>query len=273
MKNKTFDYVIFASYGNDSVALIQWAKERALENVCVVYSDTGWAADWWKERVAIGEKWVADIGFTPVTIGSIGLENLVKKKKAWPRQGIQFCTQELKIYPALEWLSQYDPNKNATCMVGVRREESANRASWPEWVDESPNHDGREMWSPLVRLSENERNKLINRAGFDVLHHRSMECFPCINSNREDLRVLAKNENRIKAIEIIENDMGFTSKGKPRTMFRPYRHMGATGIRQIVEWAKAPRGKYIPKGQNDQGELDLDDGTGGGACNSGWCGL
>lgn len=273
MRESYIEYVIFASYGNDSIALIQWAKEKGLKKVCVVYSDTGWAAEWWQDRVKKGEAWVKNIGFTPVTLNSIGLEALVKKKKGWPRQGIQFCTQELKIFPALDWLKQNDPEKTAVCMVGVRREESANRANWPEWVDESPNHDGREMWSPLVALKDNERNNLIERSGFDVLPHRSMECFPCINSNREDLRVLAKDRNRIEAIELIETEMGFTSKGKPRTMFRPYRYMGATGIREIVEWAKAPKGKYVPKGQNDQGELDLDDGTGGGACNSGWCGL
>jgi len=39
------DYVIFASYGNDSIALIQWAHEHNLKNVTVAYSDTGWAAD------------------------------------------------------------------------------------------------------------------------------------------------------------------------------------------------------------------------------------
>lgn len=34
------DYVIFASYGNDSIALIQWAFEHRLQNVVVAYNDT-----------------------------------------------------------------------------------------------------------------------------------------------------------------------------------------------------------------------------------------
>ena len=50
-----FDYVVFASYGNDSIALIQWVYERRLKNVAVVYSDTGWAADWWPARVKKAE--------------------------------------------------------------------------------------------------------------------------------------------------------------------------------------------------------------------------
>ena len=41
-----FEHVIFASYGNDSIALIQWAHERDLTDVAVAYSDTGWGAPW-----------------------------------------------------------------------------------------------------------------------------------------------------------------------------------------------------------------------------------
>ena len=52
-------HIIFASYGNDSVALIQWAHERRLTDVTVLYSDTGWAADWWAERVLKAGWWLS----------------------------------------------------------------------------------------------------------------------------------------------------------------------------------------------------------------------
>ena len=48
-------------------------------------------------------------------------------------------------------------------------------------------------------------------------------------------------------------DMGFTSKGNPRVMFRPYRHMGATGIREVVKWAHSSRGEYEPPSGCDSG--------------------
>ena len=50
-KWKTMEHLIFASYGNDSIALIQWAHERGLTGVHVAYGDTGWAAEWWPARV------------------------------------------------------------------------------------------------------------------------------------------------------------------------------------------------------------------------------
>ena len=44
-------FVIFVSWGNDSIALVQWAKENELDGVACVYTDTGWAADGWMDRV------------------------------------------------------------------------------------------------------------------------------------------------------------------------------------------------------------------------------
>lgn len=266
-------HVIFASYGNDSVALIQWAKDQELEEVVVLYNQTGWASEDWETRATDCERWVESLGFENSRTKSIGMEALVKKKKGWPRQGMQFCTYELKILPTATWMQEKDPRKLAICLVGVRREESANRANFPELEKASENYGGRDVWAPLVDYTETDRDELLGRAGITPLPTRSMECFPCINSNRTDLRELAKDATRIEEIAKIEDDMGFTANGKPRTMFRPYRHMGATGIREIVKWAVADRGAYTPTGEHDQGEEDLDDGTGGGGCNNAWCGI
>jgi aryl carrier-like protein len=73
------EHVIFASYGNDSIALIQWAHERRLSGVHVAYSDTGWAAEWWLARVEVAEAWAQGLGFTTHRIASEGMEALVKR--------------------------------------------------------------------------------------------------------------------------------------------------------------------------------------------------
>lgn len=102
---------------------------------------------------------------------------------------------------------------------------------------------------------QRERNDLINSSGFQILPHRSMECWPCVNANRTDLRLLACDEKRVSEIEALEKEMGFTSKGNARVMFRKKRHMGATGIREIIKWALCERGKY--KNQNDKNKDKL----------------
>lgn len=252
--------VIFASMGNDSIALIQWCINKGLTDVTVAYSNTGWAAPFWQERVERAAEYVMQNGYDFVEIQSEGMEALVRRKKGFPAGGrmAQFCTTYLKIEPALDWLESIDPDKNVSCITGVRREESRERSTAPEHIIYSERHGGRELWQPLVRVLEPERNALIEQAGFEVLPHRSAECFPCINANIDDLRAL--DESSIKRLEKLELDMGFTKNNKPRVMFRPARHKGAVGIRQVVKWAKVMR---IDRDQIDFVEQ---------SCTSGWCG-
>lgn len=249
-------HILFASGGNDSIALVQWAHERGLPNVAVVYSNTGWAADWWPARIERFGQWVASYGFQFIEIGSEGMLALVDRKKAWPANRPKFCTYELKILPAKAWMDTVDPDADAICLVGVRREESAARAAWPEMTADSENHGGRDLWAPLVWHTETMRNDLLVRAGWEVLPYRSKECFPCVNANREDLRMLADHPDRIQLIADKEAQMG-----EKRTMFRPHRFHGAVGIEQVVSWAKYSPGQYIA------GQPDLLD------CGSGMCGI
>jgi 3'-phosphoadenosine 5'-phosphosulfate sulfotransferase (PAPS reductase)/FAD synthetase len=253
-------HVLFCSYGNDSIALIQWAHENQLKDVTCLYSDTGWAAKEWPERVARGEALAQHYGFRTVQTKSEGMVALVKRKRGWPGAGGQgqFCTAELKVQPALSWLDEHDPDKQATAMTGVRRSESAHRSDAPEHVVESERHGGRELWQPLVRHDDAMRNQLLFRAGFEPLPHRSNECYPCINANIDELRLLT--EDRIKIIDITEQELGFTKNGKARVMFRSGRRKNAVGIRAVLKWAEAPRAR-------DQMQLFPIN-----KCDSGYCG-
>ena len=248
------------SWGNDSIALVRWLYEHdaltRFERVICVYADTGWAAKEWPARVAAAEEMARRLGFEVAHVESIGFVPLARLRKGFPRNGMQFCTTELKIKPIRSWMMTVDPGCEAMIACGIRREESNHRARWPEHVENSEQHGGRDAWYPLVRVQEEERNALIRRAGFEPLPHRSKECFPCVNANRRDLRLLT--DERVSEIEALETSMGFTGKGKPRTLFRPYRHGGAVGIREVARWASAEHGQYEP----------LESGS----CDSGFCG-
>lgn len=249
--------VIFASCGNDSVALIQWAIERALDGMVVAYSDTGWSAQYWPARVAEVEAWVLASGGTFVRPAPRTMAHLVESKKAWPRGGggkFQFCTLNLKEEPALRWLAENDPDCEAVCYVGIRRSESANRSSFPRRVESSDRHGGRALEAPLVSLCVAERDELIARSPLALLPTKSRECWPCVNANRQELRAL--DEAAIVRVELIESAAGMNSKGNARVMFSPKRHGGAVGIRAVVEHAR-------------RGMDDLFEPAG---CDGGWCG-
>lgn len=254
-------FVIFVSYGNDSVALIQWAHEQSLEGVAVVFTDTGWAAEGWMERVERCEEWVRSLGFTPYRTSSIGFRELARQKKGFPTQRYQWCSYVLKIEPGQRWLEQYDPDARAVCLIGVRREESAGRVDFPEWLPRSENHGGRVVIAPFATWTAEQRNVLIERAGFEVLPHRSREC-KCINSNRTDMRRFTDVD--WQDIADIEAEIG-------KTMFRPHRHMGAKGAAEVRKWATSKRGQYQPPDLADAippDDLPDEDMTG---CKPGWC--
>lgn len=257
--------VIMASFGNDSLALIQWVREQRdeskhdwFQDVTVLYNNTGWAAPWWKERVEECSNWVQQLGFKFAETESEGFMNLVRRKQAFPMNGAQFCTEHLKRIPSMEWLDKNAPKKSRV-LVGVRRCESEKRKDFPEYVAGSLDHGGRDVWAPLVDYTDEDRDRLLADAGFEPLPHRSMECYPCVNANRNDLRML--DEDRIRLIEVFEEEMGVGKRsGNPKYMFRAANFQGnPKGIRNVIKWAND--GKYI-EGQED---------FWGSGCDGGFC--
>ncbi len=223
--------IISSSYGNDSIALMQWAHDKGLCDVTVVYCDTGWSAPGWEERVALGEFMATLYGFETVRVKSMGMEALVKLKKGWPGNAQQFCTAHLKGIPFLTWLDEIDKECKAMVLVGKRRSESRARAETPEFVKNSEYHGGRTLWHPLYMHDEDRRDALVRKAGMPLLNHRSQECSPCVNANRPDFLLLTKDQ--IEQVSDMEVDVG-----KP--MFRPKR-FGAVGIYGVMAWAKYGR--------------------------------
>lgn len=266
------DYVIKTSYGNDSVALIQFLHEydqrHPLGKVVALYNDTGWAAGWWAERVEKAEAMCRSYGFTPARTQSIGMLALIKKHNIWPDRLWRFCTEDLKIIPTHSWLAQNDPSGVSIMCCGVRREESAARSLWPEWVESSPKNEGRSEWSPLVYHTVAQRDELIRRAGWEPLPHRSRECY-CVLANASD--IASWDESGIAMIENAEVMMNRKNRGENKfhlhCMFRPHKKAGnPVGIRAVVEWAKAAKAKQDARNEKDPPNVEPE------GCDSGYCG-
>lgn len=220
--------IISSSYGNDSIALIQWSLESGLPDIIVVYCDTGWAALGWNDRVSVCEDYCHKQGLKTIRLESIGMKRLVQIKKGWPGNGLQFCTSHLKGLPFLEWVETFDKEKLAKVLIGKRRAESKNRRDTQQFIVRSEYHGERWVWHPLYLHSDKERDELVKRSGIELLPHRSLECNPCVNANRGDfLRLKTEEIEKVNAIEV--------EIAKP--MFRPKRY-GVLGIYGVLAWAK-----------------------------------
>lgn len=228
-------FVVSVSGGNDSVAMVQWAYEAGIGGAVVVYCDTGWAAPGWAGRVDLVEAFARALGFEFVRLSGMGFEDLARMKSGFPVHGSQWCTSWLKGLPFLQWIDEVDQERLAVVMIGKRRCESVDRRGTPEFVEDSEFHGGRRVWHPLFCHSDGDRDGLLGRAGFDVLPHRSDECSPCVNANRDDLRRLCESD--ILKVEELELEVG-------QPVFRAGKHGGAVGIRQVVMWSKYSPGQY-----------------------------
>jgi 3'-phosphoadenosine 5'-phosphosulfate sulfotransferase (PAPS reductase)/FAD synthetase len=223
--------VISSSAGNDSLEMIQWAIEQKLPDVHVVFCDTGWSAPGWMVRVEKVHAYAKANGMQAHIVQSLGMQELVRMKKGFPGNAQQFCTAHLKGVPFLEWIDEEDKDCTAIVMVGKRRAESEARKNTPEYIYDSEYHGGRTLWHPLYLHTDAERNALIERSGFEPLPHRSLECNPCVNANRQDFLRLTPGE--IERVNDLEVEIG-----KP--MFRPKR-FSALGIYGVIAWAKDGR--------------------------------
>lgn len=184
--------VIFGNYGNNTVALIQWALEQGIEDVCVLHVETGWAADGWAERVTQGQHFAADCGFTPIALKppSSFAEQIIDRGR-FPSVKFQWCAGFLKGLAFLAWADQHDALCEARVLLPSRRSDSRARFNLAEFEPDHPHYGGREVWYPLYQTNDLERDRLIARTPFEKLSHRSLECHPCVHSPASEWQSLS----------------------------------------------------------------------------------
>jgi 3'-phosphoadenosine 5'-phosphosulfate sulfotransferase (PAPS reductase)/FAD synthetase len=242
------EYVVACSGGNDSICLAEHMIENyPKDSFLILYNDTGWARKDWPARMQRVSDMLKEKGVPFVSTISIGFEQMVREHKGFPMpaSAMQFCTQELKTMPTLKFLKENDPNCEWTIVTGRRREESNNRAGLAMYEYETSLYEGRDVFNPLIMFDEKQRDEKIHQFGLTPLPHSSMECFPCVCSNKDDLVELKKWPGELISVKNLELEMGHTRNGKPRVMFRPYRAGGGVGIENVIKWAEGKRGTKI----------------------------
>ncbi|WP_119343140.1 hypothetical protein [Facilibium subflavum] len=203
-------HCLIANFGDDSVALIQWAYENKLDDVIVLSVDTGWQASIWQERLDIAHQWIQTLGFTHHHLpAEHDFSALVRARSQFPSQKFHWCAGFLKGITILNWLEENDEDGQAIIALANRRSMSKAQTDLPEYIKESERYDDRRLIYPLAGFDQDMRDALIAKTPFQTpLNHRSLECQPCIHFTRRDNKTLSEAD--ITRIIALEKEIGQT---------------------------------------------------------------
>ena len=255
-------HIVGFSGGIDSQAAARWVLNRfPREDVILLNSNAGGhesplTVDFIRRYsetvhpVVVVEPIHADMWLTPGHAETRGYDSdapltfldMIKIKGRPPSRKAQFCTELLKLRPALRWIRANLAGQEWTRYTGLRRDESDPRKDtppeeWDDWFECRVVHPimdwTKQMCFDYVLAHGEEVNPLyamgFNRVG----------CAPCINSGRDDIRNWAKRfPEMIERVRTYERESG-------RTFFHPMvPGLATNNIDQVVAWAnEVPRGK------------------------------
>lgn len=170
-------------------------------------------------------------------------------KGRFPARKAQFCTQELKTIPLVEYqIALMDQGYGVVSWQGVRRDESANRRD-----AKMMQRIGPRLWAfrPIIHwtaqqvvdfsLSRGLRLNRLYAEGFD-----RVGCMPCINCGKKEISNIAlRKPAELVRLAEWERLVGLAAKRGESSFFpSPNRsaHLDQRGIEKIVEWAHTTRG-------------------------------
>lgn len=196
-------HILVGNFGNQSIALLQWAIVSGLSNSYFVSIDTDWAGKGWDRRVAKGQGYARAHQVKPIQLTPpIYFTDLVRQRGEFPSQQFKWCASLLKGSTLNDWLDEIDPNCQAVILLAKQKATSSRYNDLTEFIEESEYYGGRKVWYPLIEHTLAQRNALIAQTPFELISTRSLECEPCIYTAAEELgEVHPDDMNKLHTLE------------------------------------------------------------------------
>lgn len=162
----------------------------------------------------------------------------------FPCRTKQFCSQHLKRVTVLEQAHQsfIDAGYHVISWQGIRAEESAQRACYPMW-EISPESEFVIIYRPLMGWTVRDVAAMHRRHNVQLnplygLGFSRVGCMPCINSNKQDIRLIATLfPDHIKKVKDWEQQVRALSRcGVSPSFWR------GKQIDDVVRWSMTRRG-------------------------------
>ena len=241
--------LVSVSGGKDSQATLSYILKKCKRIPVIAYfCDTGWEAPETYEHIKYLEKTlnikIHKVGSTKYN----GFEDMCIKRKGFPSRVRRFCTEELKIIPANNFIKKYqEQGYTVINVVGVRNDESkSQKLKEPKIINGvswlfTPKRDVENKWKfsffyPCSKkIIKAKQGVLIYQPILDWTEKQVLEynikcgtknnplyskgytrvgCYPCINANVTEIGLL--DEARVnKIVELEKKVQATTTKTKP----------------------------------------------------------
>ncbi len=193
---------IIANYGLPSIALIQWAIEQPLDSWWVLSVDTGWQSQRWQTHL---DKVFAYLSMNKVQFRHLKsqktFQECVLDRQSFPSVKFQWCAPFLKGLTLNCELDELDPACQAEILLPKMRLLSRANKQLSSGL-ENENYLDRTVQYPLLDLSLDARDALIERTGLSGLFYNSEECLPCIHSSPKEVAGMSeRDKSKLKELE------------------------------------------------------------------------
>ena len=254
--------VASVSGGKDSAAMSLHLKELEIEHDRV-FMDTGWEHE--KTYAYLRGPLTEKLGPIHEIRGPYTMETLVDAKGCFPRRKVRFCTQELKRKPLCLYVNErVAAGEEIVNSVGIRAEESAVRAGFPEWEWEKGKDPlDAEVWRPLLDWTFEDVVAIHARHGLMpnplyLMGASRVGCWPCIYARKDEVLLISKESpERIERIRVMEKTVAEARARRVAERGEPEEDQGpsffglwspalgkrvSAPIDEVIEWSKTTHG-------------------------------
>lgn len=226
------ELVISFSGGKDSSAMLAFLCEKYPHiKKHVVFADTGWehpdAEEWCRKIVGM-----FDLPLHVVKNKRKTLLTMVQKRKMFPGMTKRQCTSDLKRDPVHSWIKNNVKDKLVVSCMGIRSEESTDRAKQKRLVrNKRVTNSRRTMWDwqPIKDWTKVEVLAYLELKGVPLhpvyQYLDRFSCRVCIFMTEHNLQQVAKHDpEAIEIISVIEKEIDFTmfQKGPIKQLINVY---------------------------------------------------
>jgi 3'-phosphoadenosine 5'-phosphosulfate sulfotransferase (PAPS reductase)/FAD synthetase len=249
-------YVVSISGGKDSKATLIVSLPLLLKvvkpsQIKVVFCDTGWEKQETMDELETIKAKLKDFGIEFLSLSNPkypnGMTDLLLHKKIFPSRLTKFCTEELKMIPALNYYKELAlQDFDVVVLVGKRRDESTDRVNTLDVQFEKKKDYSFTIYHPIADWTETDVYSCLDETwGIPSSYFNGntrVGCDECFQANLKAVSLMS--EDKIKQMEEVEEKINNHHSDYQHDRYAFFYKksktfpQGYAPIREIVNYAK-----------------------------------